>query len=142
MRLQAQKAKERYFVAAAEWEASLMMIHKEFGAVWEPVAGNKLYEKEQQVCRKVDEVSFFIYLVHHLFIPLLDVPQARLDYESSVERLNASVQELTLQFLPQVSIAPFLYLLGFVFFCFSLPLLSIPSSSSLSTPSSSSLSSL
>ena len=38
-----------------------MMIHKEFGAVWEPVAGNKLYEKEQQVCRKVDEVSFFIY---------------------------------------------------------------------------------
>ena len=61
VRLQAQKAKERYFVAAAEWEASLMMIHKEFGAVWEPVAGNKLYEKEQQVCRKVDEVSFFIY---------------------------------------------------------------------------------
>ena len=68
MRLQAQKAKERYFVAAAEWEASLMMIHKEFGAVWEPVAGNKLYEKEQQVCRKVDEVSFlFIWCITCLF---------------------------------------------------------------------------
>ena len=56
VRLQVQKAKERYFSYAAEWEGSLMMIHKEYGAVWEPVAGNKLYEKEQQICRKVDEV--------------------------------------------------------------------------------------
>ncbi|XP_003384235.2 PREDICTED: uncharacterized protein LOC100638759 [Amphimedon queenslandica] len=81
VRLQTQKAKERYFSLAAEWEGSLMMIHKEYGAVWEPVAGNKLYEKEQQICRKVDE--------------------ARLDYESCVEKLNANVQELTLQHLPQ-----------------------------------------
>lgn len=62
VRLQVQKAKERYFSLAAEWEASLMMIHKEYGAVWEPVAGNKLYEKEQQICRKVDEVCYYLLL--------------------------------------------------------------------------------
>ena len=51
------KAQDRYFSICSEWESHLMIMYKEFGAAWEPCVGNKLYEKEQVISRRVDEVS-------------------------------------------------------------------------------------
>ena len=51
-----QKCKDRYFTTCSEWENHLLLMYKEYGAAWEPVAGNKLYEKEQLFSKRVDEV--------------------------------------------------------------------------------------
>lgn len=70
-RTQVQKAKERYFSSCSEWENQLMLLYKEFGPVWEPVTGNKLYEKEQQIYKRVDDVRIFVlYNVYNLKCPL------------------------------------------------------------------------
>ena len=56
VRGQLHKTRDRYYACCAEWETCLNMLHREYGMQWSPTAGNKLYEKEQQVSRKVDEV--------------------------------------------------------------------------------------
>ncbi len=43
--------------STAEWEVSLMTLFREFGDTWNPTPGNKLYEREQLLSRKVAEVG-------------------------------------------------------------------------------------
>ncbi len=33
------------------------MLFREYGDTWNPTPGNKLYEREQQLCKKMAEVS-------------------------------------------------------------------------------------
>ncbi len=51
------KAQDRYYSCCSEWENHLTVMYREYGASWEPTVGNKLYEKEQVISRRVDEVS-------------------------------------------------------------------------------------
>lgn len=53
---QLSKAQDRYYSTCTELENHLIIMYKEYGAVWEPTVGNKLYEKEQAISRRVDEV--------------------------------------------------------------------------------------
>ena len=57
VRSQLHKSRDRYFSCCAEWETSLNVLYREYGTQWNPSPGNKLYEKEQQISRKVDEVG-------------------------------------------------------------------------------------
>ena len=56
VRGQLHKIHDRYYACCAEWETCMNVLYREYGMQWSPTAGNKLYEKEQQVSRKVDEV--------------------------------------------------------------------------------------
>lgn len=45
------------FSSASEWEGSLLALFKEHGDTWNPTPGNKLYEREQLLSKKMAEVS-------------------------------------------------------------------------------------
>lgn len=76
-----QKAKERYHSCTAEWEGSLLALYREYGDSWSPAPGNKLYEKEQLLTRKVQE--------------------ARSEYEATVTHVNSLQHDVFLRQLPQ-----------------------------------------
>ena len=59
-----------------------MAIHSESGDSWNPAPGNKLYEREAVLCRKVEE--------------------ARADYETVVQQTTDLQRETLCSQLPQV----------------------------------------
>lgn len=66
----------------SEWETSLLAIYCESGDSWNPAPGNKLYEKESVLCRKMEE--------------------GKADYEASIDHTNALQLEILTVQLPEV----------------------------------------
>lgn len=76
------KTRDRYYSTTAEWEASLLAIYSESGDSWNPTPGNKLYEREALLCRRMEEI--------------------RAEYEDMVDQTNALQQDSLGTQLPQV----------------------------------------
>ncbi len=68
----------------SEWESSLLAIYSESGDSWNPTPGNKLYEKEIVLCKRMEE--------------------GKAEYEASVKQTNALQQDLLSGQLPQVTL--------------------------------------
>ena len=66
----------------SEWEGSLLAIYAESGDSWNPAPGNKLYERELVLCRRMEE--------------------GKAEYEAVVDQTNALQQEILGTHLPQV----------------------------------------
>lgn len=70
------------FSVASEWQSSLLAIYRECGDAWNPTPGSKLYEKEMQLCKKMEE--------------------SKTEYESTVDSVNTLQNDIFASQLPQV----------------------------------------
>ena len=48
--------------SAAEWEGVLLALYREVGDSWNPTPGNKLYERETLLAKRMDEASSVVLL--------------------------------------------------------------------------------
>ena len=67
---------------SSEWEGSLLAIFNESGDSWNPTPGNKLYEREAALCRRMEE--------------------GKAEYEGMVDQTSATQQDILGTQLPQV----------------------------------------
>lgn len=69
-----QKTNERYRNTTAEWEGLLLSIHTEYGGIWSPSPGVKIWEREINTSKRLEE--------------------HKRDYIDHVEAINASTKSL------------------------------------------------
>lgn len=67
---------------ASEWEGSLIAIYSEFGDTWNPTPGSKFHEKENHLCKRMQD--------------------AKAEYEATVEHVNCLQKETLTSQLPKV----------------------------------------
>ena len=49
------KSSDRYRNTAAEWEGLLLNIHTDYGGIWSPTAGIKIWEREANTSKRLEE---------------------------------------------------------------------------------------
>lgn len=67
---------------ASDWEGSLIVIFHGFGDTWNPIPGSKLHEKENQLCKRMEE--------------------SKAEYEATVQHINDLQQDVFASQLPKV----------------------------------------
>lgn len=77
---------------ASEWQTSMLAIYREHGDTWNPSPGNKLHEKEVQLCKRMEE--------------------SKAEYENTVDHVNTLQNDIFASQLPEVC----LLLFSFSFF--------------------------
>lgn len=70
------KSSERYRNTTAEWEGLLLSIHAEYSGIWSPQAGVKIWEKEINTSKKLEE--------------------NKKDYTDHIEAINAATKSILL----------------------------------------------